>query len=298
MNKLSILYFSASLIIFSLGILVYVKNPKQALNRIFSLLCLSIFAWQFFYALMLNSVGIKALYFAKIGHFAVPFIPVILLHYVIQLLKLKRLKFFYIIAYLIASISATLTIATNLCFNKMKLHSWGLYPDGNILMLIDFIICSFLGPLGIFLLINGYYKAKRRAVNLQYLNKIKYSLFAMTIFLFAIMDYLPKLYKFPIDIIPIGNIAIIIFASINSYAILKHNLLDLNIVIRKGLIYSSLVTFITISYFVIVFLAESLFRGFIGYKSIPLTLAMVTVFILLFQPLKNKIQFLCRQILF
>lgn len=290
MNKLSILYFFASIFVISLGILVYVKNPRQIVNRVFSFLCLTAFIWQFFYGLMLNSTGIMALYMAKIGHFAVPYIPVVYLHFVISLLGLKRLRFVYVILYLAAITSSVLTISSGLCFDHLKLHTWGLYPEGNILMLIDFAICGATASFAIFLLVKGYYKTRKQAKGSLHSYKLKYHLIALIIFAIGIIDYLPKFYKYPVDIIPIGNIALIIFVSITSYAILKHHLLDINIVIRKGLVYSILVTFITLLYFVIVLFAENTFRGFIGYRSVPLTLGMVAVFIFLLHPLQNKIQ--------
>jgi len=290
MNKLSILYFFAAAFTLFLGALVYIKNPKQILNRIFSLLCLSVCLWQFFYGLMLGGTGRTALYFAKMGHFAVPYIPIIYLHFVAILLKRRKIRPIYISLYILAFISSMLTISTGLCFSGLKMHTWGLYPDGKILMLIDFVVTCVTATFTLYLLMDRYYRLRKEAQNSIYLNKLKYTLFAFVIFLIGVMDYLPKLYTFTIDIIPIGNIAVIIFASINSYAILKHNLLDLNIAIRKGLIYSILVTFITIFYFIFIFLAENIFRGLIGYRSIPLALVIVILLMLLFQPLKNKIQ--------
>lgn len=290
MNTLSILYLLAALSAFSLGSLVFIRNPRQIQNRIFSLLCLSTFIWQFSYFLMLNTYGLRALYFAKMGHAAVPFIPIIYLHFITKLLRKKRIKMVFIILYAYAVISSILTVATEFGFDRLKLHTWGLYPEGNTLMLIDSAIYGTICTLAVVLLINGYYKAKRYAEGFQFLNKIKYVLLGFIVFSFSTLDYLPTFYTFKIDIIPFSNIAVIIFASVTSYAILKHHLLDVNIVIRKGLVYSLLATFITVLYFIIVFLAENTFRGFMGYRSIPLTLATVVFLILLFQPLKNKIQ--------
>jgi len=290
MNTLSTLYLLAAVAVFSLGALVLIKNPRQPVNRIFSLLCLSTFIWQFFYFLMLNSPADRALTFARIGHAAVPFIPLLYLHFVIKILKIRRITPILIVLYSYALLSAILTITTDLYLQNMKAHAWGLYPEGNLMMFFDFIICGAICTSAAILLIRGYYRAKKYADTFQYLYKIKYVLLGLMAFSLAIIDYLPKLFIFPIDIFPVGSIMVIVFASITSYAFLKHNLLDVNIVIRKGLVYSILVTSVTVLYFVIVYLAETIFRGFIGYRSVPLTLAIVTSFILLFQPLKNKIQ--------
>jgi signal transduction histidine kinase len=51
-----------------------------------------------------------------------------------------------------------------------------------------------------------------------------------------------------------------------------------------------LATLITISYFILIYIIELFFRGFVGYKSIGLTIGFLVVFTLIFQPLKNFIQ--------
>ncbi|MGB2661640.1 MAG: ATP-binding protein, partial [Candidatus Omnitrophota bacterium] len=83
---------------------------------------------------------------------------------------------------------------------------------------------------------------------------------------------------------------IIISMLIMTYAIAKHNLLNINIVIRKGLVYSVLISIITIFYTVIALLVENLFRGIIGYRSLPITIFTITLLVIFFQPLKNRIQ--------
>jgi signal transduction histidine kinase len=75
-----------------------------------------------------------------------------------------------------------------------------------------------------------------------------------------------------------------------SYAIVAHHLMDVNIVIRKTAVYSIVATIITVVYFILVYIMEGLFRGFMGYKSIPWTLGVIVVFTLIFQPLKNLVQ--------
>jgi signal transduction histidine kinase len=80
------------------------------------------------------------------------------------------------------------------------------------------------------------------------------------------------------------------WVGVATYAIIRHHLLDINIVIKKTAVYSILVTLITITYFVTVYIMESLFRDFVGYKSIPWTLSVIALFILIFQPLKNLVQ--------
>jgi signal transduction histidine kinase len=97
---------------------------------------------------------------------------------------------------------------------------------------------------------------------------------------------------YDIQIPPIGNPLVTLYLAAIAYLILRHNLLDINIVFRKGVIYSLLVTIITVAYFTFAFLTEILFRGFVGYRSNLLTLLIILTFILIFQPLKNRVQYI------
>jgi len=81
-----------------------------------------------------------------------------------------------------------------------------------------------------------------------------------------------------------------IHALITAYAIIKYRLMDINIIIRKGLIYSALVTLITTIYFIVILLTERLFKGIVGYTSFFSTVIAISIIAFLFQPLKNKIQ--------
>jgi len=91
-------------------------------------------------------------------------------------------------------------------------------------------------------------------------------------------------------LMPFGTYAVPIFALFTAYLIIYHRFMDINIVIRKTAIYSILATIITITYFLLIYIMETLFRGFMGYKSIPWTLSVIVIFSLIFQPLKNLIQ--------
>jgi signal transduction histidine kinase len=66
--------------------------------------------------------------------------------------------------------------------------------------------------------------------------------------------------------------------------------MDINLVIRKGLIYSALISLVTISYIIFALLVENLFRGIVGYRSLPITIITITLLVIFFQPLKNYIQ--------
>lgn len=119
-------------------------------------------------------------------------------------------------------------------------------------------------------------------------NQILYFFFGMFIgFIGGSMTFLPFHY---IDIYPYGNFLIPIYCIIVTYAIIRHHLLDISIVIQKSFIYSVLIALITAAYFIFVFLAEKLFQGMVGYTSLIISVLYAFVIALFFTPVKNKIQ--------
>jgi len=287
MNWFSLLYFISSFFVISIGIIVFSKNYKCPINRSFFIVCFSAFVWIFFYGLMIAGNFTKGLLFAKIGHSAVPFIQVSLLHYTFRVLSIKRVELILLLSYLYATTMSCLALFTSFHFSVLTKHWWGLYPKGNPLMLIEFIGCCIVSGFLIIFVLHNYFK-KSKHLQTDELNKLKCITVSIAALPLCTIDYLPKL---GFNTLPIGALFVMIFVSLNAYTILKHRMFDIDIAIRKGLIYSLLVTIITLAYLTLIFLLENVFRGFVGYKSIPLTIFTITFFIIIFQPMKNKIQY-------
>ena len=87
-----------------------------------------------------------------------------------------------------------------------------------------------------------------------------------------------------------GFIPVDIFALLITYAIIKHQLFDINIVFRKSLVYSVLVAFLTATYLVAVMAGEKFLQGVMGYRAVAPSLLAAFIIALGFTPLKNWIQ--------
>jgi len=101
------------------------------------------------------------------------------------------------------------------------------------------------------------------------------------------------LYVFDINlypIIPFCTYLVPLFPVLMVYAIVKHQILDIQIVIRKSLVYSLVVTLLTVGYFGLIYTIERLFQTTLGYQSLWFSLASFALMALAFQPLKVGIQ--------
>ncbi len=95
-------------------------------------------------------------------------------------------------------------------------------------------------------------------------------------------------YNIPIP--PVLNILITPFQLIIAYAIVKHQLMDIRVAIRRSLIYSLLIACITATYLVMVLVMERWFQGFMGYRSAFSTLIVAFLIAIFFNPLRDRFQ--------
>ena len=118
--------------------------------------------------------------------------------------------------------------------------------------------------------------------------QIRYVLLASFIGFVGGSTIYPLFYN--IQIPPWGEHIIFIYPVIFSIAVLKHDVLELNIVIKRTIVYSVSILLITIAYLVMVLLSERLLRNVIGYQSIWVTVAAAVIIALIFTPLKNMVE--------
>ncbi|MBL7198214.1 MAG: hypothetical protein ISS47_08955 [Candidatus Omnitrophica bacterium] len=101
------------------------------------------------------------------------------------------------------------------------------------------------------------------------------------------LNFLPC---YGIDLYPAFNFTIPIAGLMMTYIIFKHQIMNINIVIRKGLVYSTLVAIITAGYLIFVIIIERLFQGLVGYQSFVVNLFAIFAIAILFNPLRDRIQ--------
>ncbi len=80
------------------------------------------------------------------------------------------------------------------------------------------------------------------------------------------------------------------FVGLVTYAIMKHQLLDIQIILRRSLVYSLLIACITATYLVMVMITERWFAGFFGYRSFVATGVVAFLIAIFFNPLRDRIQ--------
>ncbi len=118
--------------------------------------------------------------------------------------------------------------------------------------------------------------------------QIKYLIFATILGYFGAGTNFLLWFRIPFP--PVFNILIAFYIGIIAYAILIHHLMDISVVIRKGLLYSLIVALLSGFYLSVVFLFGNYLGGRKSAASIMFTIFSIVFFSLIFQPLRDRIQ--------
>lgn len=143
-------------------------------------------------------------------------------------------------------------------------------------------ICFFYFGAGLVLLIKKY----RSSADTIDRNRTAYLMAGWTILIaLSYTNVIPAVAGLPLD--HIGSLA---NAIIIAYAIRRYHILDIKLVIRKGLSYSGVTIFLTALYLVVLVTVQISFQNWIGYSSLALAAALAILVAIIFNPLRNFLQ--------
>jgi two-component system, NtrC family, sensor kinase len=227
------LAFTAELI---LGVNVYLRDPGNKLNSSFSLLALAKAVW---------IMGVFGLYEAPDKFFAhnwgrafstgMIFIPPLFYQFILTLTKKENAfrKKLLTLAYLAAVVFLFLDLSGQFAKEFVK-TTWKYTPKPELAYELWLLNLALIMSYSFYLLLKSYNAQRSRAER----NRLGYvfgAIFGATLYgLFNVAI------SFGINIYPLGGLASILSSSIIAYAIVKHQLLDIRIIIRKSLVYAIL----------------------------------------------------------
>lgn len=262
-----------------------VSHKRASVNLFFGGTCLSVFVW-----LACTAVGYcvrtdetLAAFWFRLDWAGVSYISVSIYGFASSLVREKR-RVVLITGYLIATCIDVLILSRNSLMAGVHKFRWGYFPLHDhrwspwlLVFFFTYMMLSF----------DAFIKGYRLSSNSAERNQIKYIFLGFLIGYLASQDYLPT---FGVAAYPLGFVWITVFIALCTYAIVKHQLMDINIMIRKTLLYSLLSASLAAIYVgTITFLAYAV-QGRRGPAS-PFFSALAAVCItLLFNPLRRRIQ--------
>jgi len=206
-------------------------------------------------------------------------------HFTRAFLGIKNKKWILYLFYFISTIFLFLNLFTNKLISGFYIYQWGYFPKAGKYHTYFMAYIFFETGYTLYLLYKRY-RQRNKLAALEF-ERVKYIFFAFAIGHLVLINFCST-YGMPVY--PNAHLYMAILFVMVAYAIIHHQLFNIEFVLKKTLVYSIIISIITILYFIIIYMAEKVFSIITGHHSIPLAIATIAFFSIIFIPLKNKIQ--------
>lgn len=286
MNPFALPPLIAFILVLSIGLFVFFNNIRSKTHVTFGLLCFSAAWWLFGFSLMYLSLDPRmALQWARIGFLGIIFIPVFAYHFISEFTGSEAGKKITYIAYLL-SIPSLIFSQSDLIYAGIRSHFYGFYPAAGRYYILFLLMFAVLFTHGIILLLMFSQKLKKQHDSAR-AQQAKYVLIAFVFGATGLVDYIAK---FPLPLYPFGYFSAFLLIATVAYAVLRHRLMDIEVVIKRGLVYSLLTAIITGAFLSVILIWERVFVGITGQSSLWGGIIVAFLISLIFQPLRAGVQ--------
>jgi signal transduction histidine kinase len=276
-----------------LGLFVFFQNRRRLPNQTLALLSVAVGAWcfgQFMGAI--NSDKAVVMFWTRANLAAAVMIPVFYFHFILAFLgRLKENRKSLYAAYLTAAALLLLDLTPLFVADIAPRPGYRFYPvaGGAYQVFTVYLLVLLVAAL-----------VKQSAFLREHsgaaANQAKYILLASLVGLGGGLTAFFPVYNINLPVV--SQFALPLYLAIIVYAIVKHQLLDINLVIRAGLVYSSLTVLFAGFYSLAILSANRLFQNLNGFNEFSATIVVVFVSVLVFQPLRDKVQALFDRLFF
>jgi len=296
MNSYALSALSTAITSILLGFYVYFRNRRISINKIFCLLTLSIFIWSIGVCLTVSASNPKtAIFWGKIIYVgAILIIPFFMLYVFVLLDKRKEKKrilfFTCIITFIFFMMNFTNLLVGGVITKPPSYEYRYDVSPGKILPLfyLFFMISISYAHYELIKVYRTSFGLKR--------NQLKYVLLASIIgFLGGLSTALPV---FNINIYPFGSYFISLYVFLLGYAIVKHRLMDITIVFKKGVTYAYASLLLLIPLFLSVIYGQKATFKAVNYPFSIFILAAIVIAAYFFPKVKVRAEKTVEQFIF
>src|SRR3989339_1107131 len=267
-----------------LGFIVFLKNQHSPINKLFALLCFETLYWQicWFISYFFNNPLAREL-IVRIAFSVIVFIPFTYYHFTIVFLNIKSQKVKIFFSYLFGAIFLLLIWTSNIFIAGYRDFWWGYYPKAGGFFAI-YLVGVFFFMFEALRLIKNALKISTNSINK---NKIKYIAITLFLYFFATTEYA---IDYGVPLYPIATFLFTAGWAIVAYAILRHRLMDITVIIRKGVVYPIIVAILTGAYLSVLFVLGELFHILSQFSFFVISIFSIFALALLLQPLRSRLQ--------
>lgn len=273
-------------VVFCLALLVIlmVSGKRHVARRTFAMFLVFMTAWGFFIFMMRATDDLSTAYFwEKLVFVAILSASLLFYRFTLALTGIRPNKLFVYPLHIAFFVVMGL-IPTGLVVSGMQTMWYGKAPIiGPLFML--YLLCAYVPIVRSAMILVKQIRRSRVFDDIVRYEYIMVGIGAM--FFGATTDFLPSM---GINMYPLGIIGNILFCVAATTAMLKHNLLEMKVVIRKAMTYSLTCALIFGIFGTIIYILSHFSEDF--FNPISMTIALVAVFIaaLVFQPTLTRFQ--------
>ncbi len=262
----------------TLELIVALSKPKTRLKRIFQIYLLAMFLWSVSAFMTLSGIA-EIIQWFRVMTLA-PIIMTIAIFYFVQTLFGFRRKWAPLV-FVYGIILIPLSLFTPSLIKEATFEVGNLHYEFGPLLFFAAIPGYSLNIFSLAELAKGY--AQSSDINQR--NRFRYLILALSITILATLINFTEWGKYPIDIAANTLTAMLI-----AYAVLRHRLLDIQFVVRLGLLYSITMAILGLVYFLVITLTLNLVEAFSGGRIFLLSAIVAILTAVIISPLRESAQ--------
>lgn len=262
----------------TLELIVAFSKPKTRLQRIFQIYLLAMFLWSVSAFMTLSGLEDILRWFRVMT--LAPIVMTIAIFYFVQTLFGLRRKWAPLV-FIYGILLIPLSLFTPYLIKSASFEAGKLHYDFGPLLFFAAIPGYSLNFFSLAELAKGY----SHTSDIDQRNRFRYLILALSITILATLINFTEWGKYPIDIA-----ANTVTAMLIAYAVLRHKLLDIQIVVRLGLLYSLTTAILGLIYFLIITLTLSVVEAFSGGRIFILSVIAAIITAVIISPLREAAQ--------
>ena len=272
--------FTISMLVVSIGsfllaLFVHSRGRQSAINTTWALFSASVGVWSFgYFGFLLSNTKGEAFIWIRILYCGAILIPTLCFHFICVLLQcFEKKKKLIVASYLLSVVFEIANLTPYFVKDLRPILNFKWWPVPGPLFgcfVVHFILML---SYGIYLTSKSY-----RIASTRQKNQMLYLALGIGIaFIGGSTNYL-SIYGFPV--FPFGNLLVVALPALVVYAIVKHHLMDISVIIRKTLVFAGVFAL----FMAIVSLVTALTQSYVG-KSLhmgPMATSLLSVLIAIF----------------
>ncbi|MBU1102846.1 ATP-binding protein [Patescibacteria group bacterium] len=269
----AILSLVSAIFVFGLGFFVFFKDRKSKINRIFGLMSLVVSVWLFgTFEMLTAETDAAAIFWDRFIYAGVVFVPALMYHFSLVFSKIKSQKNLLIVSYILSVVFLFLS-RTDYFVSGLFRYSWGVHTQARLFHHIFLAVFFFF----LFLTLKNFYRFyTNKSLSGAEKTQAKYVFLAFFILItIGSTAYAPA---YSIGIYPFSFGSGLVFSIILAYAIVRHRLMDIKVVLRRSTVYLASVLTVFLPAVGILYLAESYYPDLLIVVSLSVLILGVSVF--------------------